>query len=577
MKIRALLIILFSLYIINQALSHNLTSGLVSCLEYDEIYGTVIDDNNGKTFGTIYESEMNQGSIVNLEALTRFDEINGYAEVSYDSESNTANNSILLNTTTETVDISAVGETSLIFYSNTIPVTSTDVSVYWPTDFPSDNYFLYIRAWTEESINGEIVQIQNGIYDFNKTTSGFTLKVRNPYGYLSYFAVDTTISQESTETFEENKLHVFQTSHGLSVGDWIRNNGTSYVKSQANVSVNAEVLGVVDSIIDDDNFIFQFGGIFTKGTWTVGTSYFLSPDISGDAVSLPEYTAGEVQLFLGTGVPNGLLIEIDVGTEIAIVTKVDSLMAGDLITTTNNGVGDVTVNVDLSLLSADETATLTDSIPWIDSTNGQKKMPLSTLKALVETMKWDGDSSGLNAATGRTSLGANTVGSNIFTSTNPSAITFLRVNADNTVDFLSSSNFRTAIGLDSTESYLLLSGGTLTGALLQEVESGTKTANFVHDASAGNIGAYRVNLSSTTLSINNLSDGNQGTVFLNFVTTTPTTLTVNTYSDNGSTGLTEIVIGSTPTLTVNKTTTVTYTCVNDGTNTYVYLVYGQQQ
>lgn len=51
-----------------------------------------------------------------------------------------------------------------------------------------------------------------------------------------------------------------------------------------------------------------------------------------------------------------------------------------------------------------------------------------------------------NAAAARTTLGATTVGSNVFTLTNPSAITFPRFNADNTVDALSAAAFRTAIG-----------------------------------------------------------------------------------------------------------------------------------
>lgn len=51
-----------------------------------------------------------------------------------------------------------------------------------------------------------------------------------------------------------------------------------------------------------------------------------------------------------------------------------------------------------------------------------------------------------NAGTARTNLGATTVGSNLFTLTNPSAITFLRLNADNSVSALSASAFRTAIG-----------------------------------------------------------------------------------------------------------------------------------
>jgi hypothetical protein len=59
----------------------------------------------------------------------------------------------------------------------------------------------------------------------------------------------------------------------------------------------------------------------------------------------------------------------------------------------------------------------------------------------------NGGTSGSNAATARTGLGATTVGGNIFTLINPSAITFLRINADNTVSSLSDANFRTAIGL----------------------------------------------------------------------------------------------------------------------------------
>ncbi|MFA5382791.1 MAG: hypothetical protein WC356_06500 [Candidatus Micrarchaeia archaeon] len=44
-------------------------------------------------------------------------------------------------------------------------------------------------------------------------------------------------------------------------------------------------------------------------------------------------------------------------------------------------------------------------------------------------------------------IGATTVGSNIFTLTNPSAITFLRMNADNTASALAAADFRTALGL----------------------------------------------------------------------------------------------------------------------------------
>jgi hypothetical protein len=49
----------------------------------------------------------------------------------------------------------------------------------------------------------------------------------------------------------------------------------------------------------------------------------------------------------------------------------------------------------------------------------------------------------------RTNLGATTLGANLFTVTNPSAVTFPRFNADNTVSALNAADFRTAIGAGS--------------------------------------------------------------------------------------------------------------------------------
>jgi hypothetical protein len=66
--------------------------------------------------------------------------------------------------------------------------------------------------------------------------------------------------------------------------------------------------------------------------------------------------------------------------------------------------------------------------------------------AFSDRLKWDGGSTDLVASTGRTSLGGTTIGQSMFTLTNPSAITFPRFNADNSVSALTAANFRTAIG-----------------------------------------------------------------------------------------------------------------------------------
>lgn len=71
--------------------------------------------------------------------------------------------------------------------------------------------------------------------------------------------------------------------------------------------------------------------------------------------------------------------------------------------------------------------------------------------AYTDRLKWDGGSTGLTAATGRSSLGGTTVGQAIFTLTNPSAITFLRMNADNSVTALSAANFKTALSLTASD------------------------------------------------------------------------------------------------------------------------------
>ena len=116
--------------------------------------------------------------------------------------------------------------------------------------------------------------------------------------------------------------------------------------------------------------------------------------------------------------------------------------------------------------------------------------------AYTQRLQWDGGSTNLVAATGRTSLGATTVGGNFFTLTNPAAITFPRMNADNTVSALGAATFRTAIGAGTVTSVAALTLGTTGTDLSSTVATGTTTAVItlqVPTASATNRGA----LSST--------------------------------------------------------------------------------
>jgi hypothetical protein len=72
----------------------------------------------------------------------------------------------------------------------------------------------------------------------------------------------------------------------------------------------------------------------------------------------------------------------------------------------------------------------------------------------------NGGTGGNSQSTARTGLGATTVGSNFFTLTNPSAVTFPRMNADNTVSALDAATFRTAIGAGTGAGTVTSVGGT---------------------------------------------------------------------------------------------------------------------
>jgi hypothetical protein len=76
----------------------------------------------------------------------------------------------------------------------------------------------------------------------------------------------------------------------------------------------------------------------------------------------------------------------------------------------------------------------------------------------------NGGSGGTTASAARTNFGATTLGGNLFTISNPSAVTFPRFNADNTVSSLNAADFRTAIGAGT-------GGGSVTSV------AGTGSAN----------------------------------------------------------------------------------------------------
>lgn len=180
-------------------------------------------------------------------------------------------------------------------------------------------------AWSYDNTN-----YLNTAFSYNSTTR--ELLITDGGGDLSLFLpIVTDIYPGLMSTSDKDKLNslsinsntvqVSQTAHGLVAGDWIRNSATGHLKAQANLPVNADVIGRVTEVIDVNTFVYQYGGVLA-GTFTNGANYFLSTATAGAAVTSQSYSDGQVQVFLGTGTADGLLMSIGTGVEISTDTYV---------------------------------------------------------------------------------------------------------------------------------------------------------------------------------------------------------------------------------------------------------------
>ena len=151
----------------------------------------------------------------------------------------------------------------------------------------------------------------------------------------------------------------------------------------------------------------------------------------------------------------------------------------------------------------------------------------------------NGGTGSTTAAGARTNLGATTVGSNLFTLTNPGAITFPRFNADNTASALTASAFLTAIGAGTGSGTVTSVSGTspisvATGTTTPAISLGTvPLANGGTGTTTGSItGSSALSFAAGGTNQNvTLSPSGTGYTVLNgnvgIGTTTPyTTLTV---------------------------------------------------
>lgn len=214
------------------------------------------------------------------------------------------------------------------------------------------------------------------------------------------------------------------TSDASGNGSWQPSSTGMTYKGAWNASANTPTLADGTGTLGDTYTVStggtQFGRTFVAGGQAIYNGSIWQNVGTSSAVSSVNGATGVVQinpsLSTNTLSLTGGTASVDLSTLPAITAKQDAISGTGLVKSTSGTISYVTDN----------------------STNWNT--------AYSQTRQWDGGSTGLNMATGRTSLGGTTVGQNLFTLTNPSAERFIRINADNTVSALNANTMLGAIG-----------------------------------------------------------------------------------------------------------------------------------
>ena len=144
----------------------------------------------------------------------------------------------------------------------------------------------------------------------------------------------------------------------------------------------------------------------------------------------------------------------------------------------------------------------------------------------------NGGTGSTTASGARTNLGATTIGDSVFTLTNPSAITFPRFNADNTVSALNAADFRTAIGVTGGSGTVtsITAGSYLTGGTI--TTSGTIAVNASPSNVANAVVARDASGNFTAATITANLNGNASTATSATTATTASSATSATTATN---------------------------------------------
>jgi hypothetical protein len=191
-----------------------------------------------------------------------------------------------------------------------------------------------------------------------------------------------------------------------------------------------------------------------------GSSFAVTVKVSGQTgVSVP---AGTRTIVYNNGT--------DVGTQL---NWLGSLTLGTALPVTSGGTGSTsTTFVNLA-------TNVTGTLPIANGGTGSTSTTFVNLATNVTgALPVANGGSGATTASGaRTNFGATTLGANLFTLGNPSAVTFPRFNADNTVSTLNAADFRSAIGAGTSSTTGTVTSVAGTGSVNGLTLSGTVTSS----------------------------------------------------------------------------------------------------
>jgi hypothetical protein len=319
-------------------------------------------------------------------------------------------------------------------------------ALYWN----SSNNTMYVwngTAWTALSSSGTVTSVAMSVptglsVSGSPITSSGTLAVT----YASGYAIPTTTKQSNWDdsyTF----VSAFPTQTGNS-GKYLTTNGSTLSWATVTLTETDPIVGAINGIV-------KANGSGTISVAVAGTDY-LAPAAIG--VTVQAYDAGLQSIAGLTTAANKMIYTTALDTyAVADLTAAGRALLDDADAATQRTTLGLVIGTNVQAYDAglQSIAGLTTAADRMIYTTASDTYAVTTLTAAGRAILDDAD-----AATQRTTLGATTVGSNLFTLTNPGAIRFPRFNADNSVSSLSDSDFRTAIGAGTGNGTVTSVGGT---------------------------------------------------------------------------------------------------------------------